>query len=104
MASYTCPKCEATLKKGSWELYTHCPECGEAWTVDPNASGRNLRRSKTLAVLFSVFSLIPYLGIVFGFRGVFWGMLAVRFRYVALGTTAALVSGIIGIGCQPALA
>ena len=49
-------------------------------------------------------SVIPYLGIVFGLFGIGWGYLAVKFRNVVFGTAVMVVSAIIGLGCQPALA
>src|SRR4051812_2615071 len=99
MASTTCPKCRITLSKGSWELYTHCPSCGEQWNVDSAAPARNLKRVKRLAVFFTLLTVIPYAGVVFGILGIWWGFLAVKFRYVVLGTTLMVISGVIGLAC-----
>jgi hypothetical protein len=104
MASYTCPTCDITLKKGSWELFTHCPECQTPWIVDPRAPARNLRKVKTHAILYFVLSFVPIAGVVFGILGVFWGYLAIKFRYTVLGVTFMLLSAIVGLVFQSAFA
>jgi hypothetical protein len=103
MASYTCPKCNIILKKGSWELVTECPDCKTPWVNDPQESMRKLRRVHILATVFAVLSFVPFLGLVFGALGVFWGYLAIKFRHVALGLVMMVVSTVVGLVGNTAL-
>lgn len=103
MASYTCPKCNIVLKKGSWELVTECPDCKTPWVLDATAAMGSLRRVQVLSTVFTLLSFIPFVGMVFGVLGVFWGYLAVKFRHVALGLMMMIVSTLVGLLGQSAL-
>ena len=124
MASYTCPQCGNTLKRGSWELLTHCPDCNAEWSVDPTAPARNLRKIRVFASVYTVLCLLPFaamylptpdgstlsvllcliplVGAVAGILGMFWGYLAIKFRQSALGMVAMLVSATAGMVGQGA--
>jgi hypothetical protein len=103
MASFTCPKCNITLKKGSWELVEQCPDCATPWVSDEGVPKRSLRRVQVMAGIFAVLSFVPYLGLVFGILGVFWSYLAVKVRHVALGIVLMIVSTLVGLVGQGAL-
>ena len=103
MATISCPKCHATLRRGSWEIFTNCPSCEAEWTVDPKETDKIRQRIVASAALYSVLSFVPVLGLFFGMVGTFWGFMAVRINRVVLGIGAVVVSTLVGIVCQPAL-
>jgi hypothetical protein len=92
----TCPKCGDTLRKGSWEIFTHCPSCSTEWPVDPDEPQRVKRRIVRNAALWTLVSLVPIVGIVGGMVGAFWGYLAVKVKWAVLGTTAMIIGIVVG--------
>jgi hypothetical protein len=88
--------CGDTLRKGSWEIFTHCPSCGQEWPVDPDEPQRVKRRIVRNAALWTLVSLVPGLGIVGGMVGAFWGYLAVKIKHPVLGTTAMIIGIVVG--------
>ncbi len=103
MASVTCPKCDILLKKGSWELFDKCPDCGTPWEVKPGEEQRIVRRVKITGAVFAALCVIPYIGVVSGLLGVFWGAMAYRFQRKVWGGVVIAVSVIVGLAVQPVL-
>jgi hypothetical protein len=103
MAMITCPQCRYSFRKGSWEVFTHCPECNAPWAVDPDEPARVVDRVSTRACVYAGLSFVPVLGLVFAVLGAFWGYLAVKFNRVVLGTTTMLLSVTVGFACQTVL-
>lgn len=104
MALVTCPKCKHTLRKGSWEVFTHCPECNAEWSVDPDEPRRVRFRIMIQAIACAVLSFVPIVGIAAGLVGSFWGVLVARKWNVLLGTIVLLVSMVVGVFGQSAFA
>lgn len=103
MASTTCPKCKISVRRGSWEYFTHCPECGVEWVVDPDLPARVQKKIMTSAVVYAALSVVPALGVLFGLAGAFWGYLAVKRDRVILGVSAMSFAILVGVVAQPVL-
>ncbi|MFB3892631.1 MAG: hypothetical protein ACE15C_11480 [Phycisphaerae bacterium] len=103
MPTVTCPICRDTLKKGSWEIFTHCPSCGAEWPVDPDEPRRIKQKIITLAWTYAVLAFVPALGVIFGAMAVFWGYMAAKTRRALAGTVVMIIGMVVGIAGQPVL-